>query len=210
MKSNNKSLLINLKILLSLPTIKIDDAGSELYSVDIDNLHECIIGLYTLNKVIRNAEWIDPVIYIGLRSIVDRVYDTCANIVSDNYKNYKQIIQDQRQTCMLYERSDIYNDIDTSYIKSFIKTNEKLKRKFFKFLNFPDGKLDAILELIGDHDPSIMVTDAYTDVIDTIIDMIPSIIKDIEAIETKYNIKCICKIATYPIDRIINGGSKYE
>lgn len=201
MKSNNKTLLTNIKILLSLPAVNVDDIGSELYSVDIDNLHECILGLYTLNKVIRSSNWIDPIIYEGLHNIVDKVYDTCAEIVSDEYYNYKKIVQEQRQTCILYERA-AYDDIDTSYIKQFIKTNEKIKRKYFKFLNFPSGKINAILELINDSDQSMVVTDGYNKVVDTFIDMIPSIIRDIETIESKYNIKCICKVISYPIDKI--------
>lgn len=193
----NMTLLNNIKIILSLPNIQLNDIDGELYSVDINNIKECSDEIRSLYKTVSNTEWIDPFIREELELIIEKVYKECFSIIDSEYIKYKTIVKEQRSCIIHVESEPSY-----SHIKQFIKVNEKVTRKYHKFINHNKGYLIAILDLIDDKDPAFVISDGQEKVIDKIINMIPEVIDDIDDIKKRYNFISLFDMAFCPISKL--------
>lgn len=193
----NMTLLNNIKIILSLPNIQLNDIDGELYSVDINNIKECSDGIRALYKTVSKTEWIDPFIREELDGLVEKVYKECFAIIDSEYIKYKVIVKEQRSCIIHVESASSY-----SHIKQFIKTNEKVTRKYHKFINHNKGYLIALLDLIDDKDPAFIIADGQEKVIDKIINMIPGLLNDIDEIKKRYKIISIFDMAFCPINKL--------
>lgn len=191
----NITLLDNIKIILSLPNIQLNDIDGDMYSVDINNIKECSDEIKSLYKTI--DEWIDPFIRNALDELVEKVYKECFSIINSEYIKYKTIVKEQRSCIMHVESAASY-----SHIKQFIKTNEKVTRKYHKFINHNKGYLIAILDLITDTDPAFIIADGQEKVIDRIINMIPELLNDIDDIKKRYKIISIFDMILCPINEL--------
>lgn len=193
----NMTLLNNIKIILSIPNIQLNDIDGELYSVDINNLKECTDGIRALYKTVSNTEWLDPFIREELDELIEKVYKECFSIIDSEYIKYKVIVKEQRSCITHVESEPSY-----SHIKHFIKVNEKVTRKYHKFINHNRGYLTAILDLICDTDPAFVIADGQEKVIDKIINMIPELLSDIDDIKKRYKIISIFDMILCPIEKL--------
>lgn len=193
----NMTLLDNIKIILSIPNIKLNDIDEELYSVDINNIKEFSDGIRALYKTVSDTEWIDPYIREELNELIEKVYKECFSIIDSEYLKYKDIIKEQRSCIIHVESESSY-----SHIKHFIKVNEKVTRRYRKFINHSRGYLIAILDLIDDKDPAFVIADGQEKVIDKIINMVPELISNIDDIKKRYKIISIFDMILCPIDKL--------